>query len=118
MFRDERSGEMTMASVIDEQLPQVKWVGVMHEGVPCRRSDLDACIKFYQDVLGLKLLPRPARLDEIMGFNPGGARPGEAEDKWHFHLTAKNEKVRPGATRPMWAPARHTAWVVKDLNAF
>ena len=49
-----------MASVIEEQLPQVKWVGVMHEGVPCRRSDLDACIKFYQDVLGLKLLPRPA----------------------------------------------------------
>ena len=39
-----------MASVIDEQLPQVKWVGVMHEGVPCRRSDLDACIKLSNQI--------------------------------------------------------------------
>ena len=87
---------------MDQQLPQVKWVGVMHEGVPCRRSDLDACIRFYQDVLGLKLLPRPARLDEIMGYKPSGAWLGDAEDKVQFHLIAKDDEVMPG----------------KDLNAF
>ena len=52
-----------MASVMQQKLPDLKWVGVIHEGVPCRRKDLDACIKFYQEVLGLKLLPRPKRLD-------------------------------------------------------
>src|SRR3954447_24316572 len=118
MFRDERSGEMTMASVIDEQLPQVKWVGVMHEGVPCRRSDLDACIKFYQDVLGLKLLPRPARLDEIMGYKPSGAALRDAEDKAQLHLIAKDDEVTPGPSAAMSPPGRHTAWLVKDLNVF
>ena len=27
---------------MEQPLPEVKWVGVMHEGVPCRRKDLDA----------------------------------------------------------------------------
>ncbi len=107
-----------MASVVDEQLPQVKWVGVMHEGVPCRRSDLDACIKFYQEVLGLKLLPRPARLDEIMGYKPSGAWLGDAEDKVQFHLIAKDDEVMPGPNAAMSPTGRHTAWVVKDLNVF
>ncbi|HUQ73089.1 MAG TPA: VOC family protein [Burkholderiales bacterium] len=98
-------------------LPDVKWVGVMHEGVPCRRSDLDACIKFYQEVLGLKLLPRPARLDEIMGYKPSGAWLGDADDKVQFHLIAKDDEVMPGPDAARSPTGRHTAWLVKDLNA-
>ena len=107
-----------MASVIEEQLPQVKWLGVMHEGVPCRRSDLDACIKFYQDVLGLKLLPRPARLDEIMGYKPSGAWLGDAEDKVQFHLIAKDDEWCPGGDAAMSPTGRHTAWMVESLDVF
>src|SRR2546428_1732439 len=32
--------EHRMASVIQEQLPELKWVGAIHEGVPCKRKDL------------------------------------------------------------------------------
>ena len=102
---------------MDRELPQVKWVGVMHEGVPCRRSDLDACIRFYQDVLGLKLLPRPARLDEIMGYKPSGAWLGDEDNRVQFHLIAKDDEVMPGADARRSPTGRHTAWMVKDLNA-
>jgi catechol 2,3-dioxygenase-like lactoylglutathione lyase family enzyme len=104
---------------MDQQakLPQLKWVGVMHEGVPCRRKDLDACIQFYQQVLGLKLLPRPPRLDEIMGYKPSGAWLGDEDDKVQFHLIAKDDECMPGAAAAMSPTGRHTAWLVKDLNA-
>jgi catechol 2,3-dioxygenase-like lactoylglutathione lyase family enzyme len=109
-----------MASVVTGQpakLPEVRWLGVMHEGVPCRRKDLDACIRFYQEVLGLKLLPRPARLDEIMGYKPSGAWLGDEENKVQFHLIAKDDEVMPGGEAPTSPTGRHTAWLVNDLNA-
>ena len=102
---------------MDQQLPQLKWIGVMHEGVPCRCSDLEVCIRFYQEILGLKLLPRPARLDEIMGYKPSGAWLGDEENRVQFHLIAKDDEVMPGAEARMSPTGRHTAWMVKDLDA-
>jgi catechol 2,3-dioxygenase-like lactoylglutathione lyase family enzyme len=106
-----------MASVMQENLPQVKWLGVIHEGVPCRRKDLEACIRFYQEVLGLKLLPRPKRLDDIMGYSPSGAWLGDADDKIQFHLIAKDDEWCPGGDALMSPTGRHTAWMVASLDA-
>jgi catechol 2,3-dioxygenase-like lactoylglutathione lyase family enzyme len=108
-----------MASVISQQakLPQVKWLGVIHEGVPCRRKDLAACLQFYQQVLGLKLLARPARLDEIMGYSPSGAWLGDEDNKVQFHLIAKDDEWCPGPEAAISPTGRHTAWIVQDLNA-
>lgn len=107
-----------MASVVPQQarLPEVKWLGMIHEGVPCRRRDLDACIRFYQEVLGLKLLPRPAKLDELMGYKPSGAWLGDEDNKVQFHLIAKDDECMPGSGAGMSPTGRHTAWLVKDLN--
>ena len=107
-----------MATVMPQQakLPEVKWVGAIHEGVPCKRKDLDACIQFYQEVLGLKLLPRPAKLDELMGYKPSGAWLGDEDDKVQFHLIAKDDECMPGSGAAMSPTGRHTAWLVKDLN--
>lgn len=109
-----------MSSVMksEAKLPEVKWLGAMHEGVPCKRKDLEACIRFYQEVLGLKLLPRPKRLDEIMGYTPSGAWLGDEDNRVQFHLIAKDDEWCPGADAPMSPTGRHTAWRVKDLDAF
>ena len=37
----------------------------MHEGIPVATENLDACIKFYTEVLGLNILSRPKTLDEF-----------------------------------------------------
>ena len=107
-----------MVSVMQEKLPELKWVGAIHEGVPCKRKDLAACIQFYQEVLGLKLLPRPAKLDEFAGYSPSGAWLGDEENKVQFHLIAKDEEWCPGPEAAMSPTGRHTAWMVQDLNAF
>lgn len=99
-----------------EAQPNLKWLGMVHEGVPCRRADLDACIRFYQEVLGLKLLPRPARLDEIMGYKPSGAWLGDEDNKVQFHLIAKDDELMPGPDARMSPTGRHTAWLVQDLG--
>ena len=51
-----------------KNIPKLKWVGSMHEGIPVATDNLDACIKFYTEVLGLKLLARLKALDK---FGPG-----------------------------------------------
>lgn len=90
-------------------LPPVAFLGSIHEGIPVR--DLEACVKFYTEVLGLKLLPRPAL--------PGpGAWLGDDEDTVQFHLIVTERDYRPGAEAPISATGRHTAWMVKDLDAF
>ena len=42
-----------------KNIPKLQWVGSMHEGIPVATDNLDACIKFYPEVLGLKLLVQP-----------------------------------------------------------
>ena len=51
-----------------KNIPDISWIGCMHEGIPVATENLDACIKFYLEVLGLKLLERPKTLDQ---FGPG-----------------------------------------------
>ena len=54
----------------------------MHEGIPVAIDNLDACIKFYTEVLGLELLVRPKALDK----SGPGAWLGNEDDTVQFHL--------------------------------
>lgn len=105
-----------MATVLEHKadVPALEFIGVIHEGVPCKVSDLPTCIKFYQDVLGLRLLPRPKALDDI---GPG-AWMGDADNRVQFHLIAKDDEYAPGADAGAHPAGRHTAWMVKDVTVF
>lgn len=106
-----------MATVLEQQakVPAVNFLGFIHEGIPCSRNNLDACIGFYLDVLGLKKLPRPKALDD-MGVP--GAWIGDEGNNVQFHLIAKDDEYSPGADARMTPAGRHTAWMVSDLEAF
>jgi catechol 2,3-dioxygenase-like lactoylglutathione lyase family enzyme len=95
--------------------PNVTFLGFIHEGVPCSRQNLDACIKFYLDVLGLRKLPRPKALDD-MGVP--GAWLADENNTVQFHLIAKDDEYRPGPDARMTPAGRHTAWMVKNLDVF
>jgi catechol 2,3-dioxygenase-like lactoylglutathione lyase family enzyme len=105
-----------MATITAEQTnaPSIAFVGLIHEGVPVARSNLEACIKFYTDVLGMKLLPRPAALDAIAP----GAWLGNDDNTVQFHLIAKDDELRPPPGAPASPAGRHTAWRVRDIDAF
>jgi catechol 2,3-dioxygenase-like lactoylglutathione lyase family enzyme len=94
--------------------PVIEFVGLMHEGVPCSLANLDACIKFYVEVLGLKMLPRPKALDDLVP----GAWIGDAENRVQFHLIAKEDEYAPGPGAAATPAGRHTAWRVKDIDVF
>ena len=68
---------MADASATQTQIPSFSFLGSMHEGIPVDDANLDACIKFYTEVLGLKLLKRPKALDDI----GRGAWLGDMDDK-------------------------------------
>ncbi|HLH78289.1 MAG TPA: VOC family protein [Candidatus Binataceae bacterium] len=92
--------------------PSVGFVGVIHEGVPCKVKNLEACVKFYQQLLGLRLLPRPKALDDI---GPG-AWLSDAENRIQVHLIAKDDEYSPGPDARMAPAGRHTAWMVQDID--
>jgi catechol 2,3-dioxygenase-like lactoylglutathione lyase family enzyme len=95
-------------------VPDIAFVGLIHEGVPVSRANLEACTRFYIDVLGLKLLPRPKALDELVP----GAWLGNDADTIQFHLIAKDDELRPEPDAKMAPAGRHTAWRVKDIDGF
>ena len=100
---------MDVASAKQKSVPRLAFLGPIHEGVPVR--DLEKSIKFYTEALGLKLLPRPNL--------PGpGAWLGDEDNTVQFHLIVTERDYRPGPDAPISATGRHTAWMVKDLNAF
>ena len=105
-----------MATILDKTaaVPALEFIGFIHEGVPCKLKDLPACIKFYQDVLGLQLLPRPKALDDIAP----GAWLGDVDNRVQFHLIAKDDEYAPGADAGAHPAGRHTAWMVKDIEVF
>ena len=105
---------MTTLDETRAEAPAVEFVGMMHEGIPCRTEDLDACIRFYTDVLGLKLLPRPKALDDL---GPG-AWLGDPNDRVQFHLIANDVDFSPGPGAKVTPAGRHTAWLVDDIEAF
>ncbi len=94
--------------------PAVEFVGMMHEGIPCRTVDLAACVDFYTAVLGLKLLQRPKALDEL---GPG-AWLSDPDDRVQFHLIANDTDYSPGPGSKATPAGRHTAWMVADIDAF
>ncbi len=104
-----------MATVAERtKAPAIGFVGMIHEGVPVALSNLEACVKFYTEVLGLKLLPRPKALDDLVP----GAWIGNEANTVQFHLIAKDDEQRPSPGAPAAPAGRHTAWRVADIDAF
>jgi len=105
-----------MATVLEQtaDVPALNFIGFIHEGVPCTRANLAACIEFYTKVLGLKALPRPKALDDMVP----GAWLGDVDNTVQFHLIAKDDEYNPGADAKMTPAGRHTAWMVRDIDAF
>ena len=96
-----------------KNIPDISWIGCMHEGIPVATKNLDACIKFYLEVLGLKLLERPKTLDQ---FGPG-AWLGDDDNTVQFHLIANDKISLPGKGTQIDPMSRHTAWKIKDVDA-
>jgi catechol 2,3-dioxygenase-like lactoylglutathione lyase family enzyme len=94
--------------------PTIEFVGVMHEGIPVATKNLDACIKFYVEVLGLRQIPRPKALDEI----GCGAWLEDAAKRVQFHLIGSDDEQRPLPGCKIAPAGRHTAWIIQDIDAF
>jgi catechol 2,3-dioxygenase-like lactoylglutathione lyase family enzyme len=94
--------------------PTIDFVGVMHEGIPVATKNLDACIKFYTEVLGLHQIPRPPALDEI----GRGAWLEDDRKRVQFHLIASDNEQRPLPGSKIAPAGRHTAWIIQDTAAF
>ncbi len=101
-----------MADNLD--VPAFGFTGGIHEGVPVESDKLEDCIKFYIDVLGLKLLPRPPALDKL---GPG-AWLGDEDDTVQFHLIANDHCALPETHERIEPDGRHTALRIKDVDAF
>ncbi len=96
------------------EVPKLRFTGMLHEGVPVSLNNLEACKKFYMDVLGLKLMQRPKALDDL---GPGAWL--EDEDQTvQFHLIGTDDELRPGPDATIRPAGRHTAWVIRDADAF
>ena len=77
----------------------------LHEGFPVK--DAEVSLKFYTEVLGMQVLPRP-------NIGPG-YWVGSADRRVEFHIIETNEQYIPGADAQPAAQARHTAWLVDSL---
>jgi len=87
--------------------PMPAFLGSLHEGIPV--NDADVALKFYTEVLGLKLLPRPSTLGP-------GYWLGDPNDTVQFHIIQSEKDVKPGAGAHVSPTGRHTAWLVEDLE--
>ena len=96
-----------------KNIPKLKWVGSMHEGIPVATDNLDACIKICTKVLGLKLLVRPRALDK---FGPG-AWLGDEDDTVQFHLIAHDNTLTPGKGAQIEPASRYTALEIKNIGS-
>lgn len=91
--------------------PTIAFLGSIHEGIPVRNEDsLKDCVRFYTEVLGLKILPRPK-------LPAPGAWLGDEDNTVQFHLIVTDTDYMPGPDAAVSATGRHTAWMVRDLNA-
>ena len=97
-----------------KEVPELAFLGSIHEGIPVATGKLDDCIKFYIEILGLKLLPRPKALDK---FGPG-AWLGDEDDTVQFHLISNDDTLVPGEDARIEPAGRHTAWRIQDVDAF
>src|SRR5438105_15406054 len=78
----------------------------LHEGFPVR--DAEVSLKFYTEVLGLKVLPRP-------NIGPG-YWVGTEDRRVEFHIIETDSQYIPGPGAEPAAQARHTAWMVDSLE--
>jgi len=78
----------------------------LHEGFPVK--DAEASLKFYTEVLGLKVLPRP-------NIGPG-YWVGTEDKRVEFHIIETDSQYIPGPDAQPAAQARHTAWMVDSLE--
>ena len=85
-----------------------KMVAPIHDAYPI--SDLDASLRFYTEVMGLKVLPRPE-----MPF--AGAWLADDSGRVEIHLFV-SDALKPGAGTKPSNLARHAAYAVDDLDAW
>ena len=78
----------------------------LHEGFPVR--DAEVSLKFYTEVLGLEVLPRP-------NIGPG-YWVGTPDKRVEFHIIETDSQPIPGPDAQPAAQARHTAWMVDSLE--
>jgi catechol 2,3-dioxygenase-like lactoylglutathione lyase family enzyme len=78
----------------------------LHEGFPVK--DAEVSLKFYTEVLGLKVLPRP-------NIGPGHWV-GTEDKRVEFHIIQADTQYIPGPDARPSAQARHTAWLVDSLE--
>ncbi len=78
---------------------------IQHEGIPVK--DLERSRAFYEGVLGLQTIPRPA-------FGPG-VWLADASGVPQIHLIVSQAPV-PGVDAKPDATARHTAFLVEDYE--
>ena len=96
---------------VQKRVPKLAFLGCIHEGIPVRNEDsLQACVRFYTEVLGLKILPRP-------NLPAAGAWLGDEDNAVQFHLIVTEGDYTPGPDAAVSATGRHTAWMVRDLDA-
>ncbi len=105
---------MSDAATAAATAPKLEFIGSIHEGIPVAAERLDACIAFYRDVLGLKVIPRPPALDK-MGR---GAWLTDEHERVQFHLISNDGAVKPGPEAKIEPAGRHTAWRIQDAAAF
>ncbi len=79
----------------------------LHEGFPVK--DAEVSLKFYTEVLGLKVLPRPNSIGP-------GYWVGTEDKRVEFHIIETDSQYIPGPDAQPAAQARHTAWMVDSLE--
>jgi catechol 2,3-dioxygenase-like lactoylglutathione lyase family enzyme len=78
----------------------------LHEGFPVKNAEVS--LKFYTEVLGMKVLPRP-------NIGPG-YWVGTEDKRVEFHIIETDAQYIPGPEAEPAAQARHTAWLVDSLE--
>jgi glyoxylase I family protein len=78
----------------------------LHEGFPVKNAEVS--LKFYTEVLGMKVLPRP-------NIGPG-YWVGTDDKRVEFHIIETDAQYIPGPETQPAAQARHTAWLVDSLE--
>lgn len=99
---------------MSDTAPRIEFLGSIHEGIPVASERLDACVKFYSEVLGLIEIPRPKALDEL----GRGAWLTDADARVQFHLIANDEALKPSPDAGIQPAGRHTAWLIGDADDF
>ena len=99
---------MSIASPEPKAAPPLApaFIRPMHEGFPVK--DAEVSLKFYTQVLGLTILPRP-------NIGPG-YWVGTPDRAIEFHIIQTDKQYIPGPDAKSAAQSRHTAWLIDSLD--